>query len=283
MNNQRPTMPVFPFGRMQTPRPTVRPQQPVAPTVVVEEVVVPTPVIEVPIHEAAPPAVESEVTEIQDVEPAEPALTEAELSATEAEKKCLHDESEAKRKADFDAKQAALRETEAKVLAKWEAMSDDEVGATASTKVAADTERLTHRTMKIQITEHIQHMCMTDAAFARLIGHPRKNMANCFKYIFRLAKEYLIEEAKLNDEKSSGGIGGDVPDDLCFRWAEDYFADLKAKEDNVGEEKFVPKAFHSTSGKAKPPAKKKEPKAKNEKKTEPKVDDGQIAMFGEAA
>lgn len=49
-----------------------------------------------------------------------------------------------------------------------------------------------------------------------------------------------------------------MPDDLCYRWAEDYFHDPDAKEDKQDEERFVPEPYvpsHKVSKAA--PAKKK--------------------------
>ena len=47
--------------------------------------------------------------------------------------------------------------------------------------------------------------------------------------------------------------GCDVPDDMCYQWAEDYFRDPDAKEDHEDEEKFVPKPYAGkSSAKSKP-------------------------------
>ena len=35
----------------------------------------------------------------------------------------------------------------------------------------------------------------------------------------------------------------DIPDDLCYQWAEDYFRDPDAKEDQGDEEEFVPQPY----------------------------------------
>lgn len=71
--------------------------------------------------------------------------------------------------------------------------------------------------------------------------HPRKNMIRCFRYITRKAKEFAEQEMKDNDEKPiAGGYGCDVPDDMCYLWAEEYFMDMDAEEDKEKEEKFVP-------------------------------------------
>lgn len=56
-----------------------------------------------------------------------------------------------------------------------------------------------------------------------------------------------------------GGFGGDVPDELCYQWAREYFRDADAKEDAEPEEKFVPKTYNG-----------KMPKAGKVKKDKPK-------------
>ena len=71
--------------------------------------------------------------------------------------------------------------------------------------------------------------------------NPKKKMLNCFHYINRKAREYLEQEMKDNDEKPmGGGFGGDVPDELCYQWAREYFRDAEAKEDAEPEEKVCP-------------------------------------------
>ena len=59
-----------------------------------------------------------------------------------------------------------------------------------------------------------------------------------------------------------GGFGGDVPDELCYQWAREYFRDADAKEDAESEEKFVPKTYNGKTPKA--------GKKEKSKKTEPK-------------
>lgn len=91
----------------------------------------------------------------------------------------------------------------------------------------------------------IQTLCLEDVAFARNVMHPRKNMVNCFRYIKRRAFEFAKQEMEDNDVKPSAeGYGTDVPDGLCYQWAEDYFKDMNAKEDRGQEEKFVPKPYY---------------------------------------
>lgn len=138
--------------------------------------------------------------------------------------------------------------------------------------------------MKLCVTEYVQTLCYEDVGFARLVMHPRKNMINCFHYINRKAREYLEKEMKDNDEKPmGGGFGGDVPDELCYQWAEEYFRDLDAPEDkDKNEEKFVPKPYTGkTAPKSRKKAEKKKPAPKKAK--EPETDTQQITLFGEGA
>ena len=93
-------------------------------------------------------------------------------------------------------------------------------------------------------------------------------MIRCFQYINRKAWDYVQDELKASGTRPGPGqqaYGCDVPDDLCYQWAEDYFRDPDAKEDHEDEEKFVPKPYAGKSS-----AKNKPKKAAEKKKTEPK-------------
>ena len=138
-------------------------------------------------------------------------------------------------------------------------------------RVSQDTERLTRRNMKQCVTEHIQTKCLSEPEFARQVMHPRKNMIRCFRYITRKAKEFAEQEMKDNDEKPiAGGYGCDVPDDMCYLWAEEYFMDMDAEEDKEKEEKFVPKPY---PGKPAPRSNKKADKKKSAPLKEPPAED----------
>lgn len=166
-------------------------------------------------------------------------------------------------KAEWEAKQAHKKLREQQELDRLAAMSDDDVMQASMNRVSQDTERLTRRNMKLCVMEDVQTECLADPAFARLVMNPKKKMLNCFHYINRKAREYLEQEMKDNDEKSmGGGFGGDVPDELCYQWAREYFRDADAKEDAESEEKFVPKTYNGKTPKA--------GKKEKSKKTEPK-------------
>lgn len=175
-------------------------------------------------------------------------------------KRRAHEEAEAQRKREWERKKLEKEEAE---QAAWEnavAMDDDSVMKASMKRVGDDAERITRRNMKQCVTEHIQTKCLDDASFARQAMHPRKSMINCFRYINRKAREFVEQEMKDNDEKPTNeGYGCDVPDDLCYQWAEAYFWDLEAEEDKVNEEKFVPKPYIEKSA---PKTKKKAEKKK---------------------
>lgn len=191
-------------------------------------------------------------------------------SAEEAQKRAEHEAAEAKRKAEWEAKQQAKRDAEQAALQKLSVMGDDEVMMASMQRVGDDSERLTRRNMKVCVTEHIQTLCLNDSTFARMAMHPRKSMIHCFYYINRKAREFIEQEMKDNDVKPDNGVyGGDVPDDLCYRWAEDYFRDPDAPEDQEKEEKFISKPYvgkYTSKAKSKKAAEKKKPEKKPEKK-----------------
>lgn len=194
----------------------------------------------------------------------------------EEKKRAEHEAAEAKRKAEWEEKQQAKKAAEQEELDQLVGMSDDDAVSAAMKRVGADTEKLTRRNMKDCVAEYIQTKCLEDSEFARLVMHPRKNMINCFRYINQRAKKFIEQEMEDNDTKPENGIyGSDVPDDLCYQWAEDYFRDPNVEEDEVKEEQFVSKSYvssRSSKAKHKKTAKKKEPAKAQKAVKEPKAE-----------
>ena len=198
------------------------------------------------------------------------AKTEAEQedpAAAEAEKRRRHEEAETKRKAEWERQQAEKRTAEQAALAKIEQMSETELVKASMERMKKETERLTRRNLKECVSEYVQTLCLSDPAFARMVMHPRKSMAHCLQFINRKAREYLLAEMKDNgmEPQPNGIYGGDVPEDTCYDWAEEYYWDADAEEDEVKEEPFVPKPYPGTPVKSKRQPKKEKPK------TEPKT------------
>jgi len=219
-------------------------------------------------------------------EPAEDApVEEAPQEDNEEQKRKEHEEAEAKRKAEWEAKKQAKEE---EILFAWEAsiaMDDNALIAASMKRVGDDAERLTRRNMKQCVTEMIQSYCIEDLELAKQVMHPRKSMVNCFRYITRKAKEFVMQEMKDNDIKPDReGYGSDVPDDLCYQWAKEYFFDMDAPEDkDPNEEQFVPKPYvgKTTTSKTKKKVEKKKPEPKKAEtpKPAPAANEGQLDMF----
>ncbi len=133
-------------------------------------------------------------------------------------------------------------------------MSEDELLEASMKRVSTDTEKLTRRNMREAVAEYIQTKCIADLDFAKKVMHPRKSMIRCFQYISRKAWDYAQDEMKANGIQpgpGQQGYGCDIPDDLCYQWAEDYFNNPDVKEDHEDEEKFVPKPYTGGASKGK--------------------------------
>ena len=184
-------------------------------------------------------------------------------AAAETERRRRHEEAEAKRKAEWERQQAEKRTAEQAALAKIEQMSETELIKASMERMKKETERLTRRNLKECVSEYVQTLCLSDPAFARMVMHPRKSMAHCLQFINRKAREYLLAEMKDNgmEPQPNGIYGGDVPEDTCYDWAEEYFWDANAEEDEIKEEPFVPKPYPGAPVKSKRQPKKEKTKA----------------------
>ena len=178
-------------------------------------------------------------------------------SEDDAARRRAHEDAEANRRVEWEAAQAERRASEQAQLDRVAAMSPDDVAALSAKRVSADTERLTRRNMKDCVSEHIQSLCRENPTFARRVLHPRKTMARCFRYIYRQAREFAEREiTNLGESHVDGVYGLDVPDGLCYQWAEAYFNDPDAPEDKEKDDKFVSRPYCG-GGKAKKAPEKK--------------------------
>lgn len=207
---------------------------------------------------------------------------------TEDKKRAEHEAAEARRKAEWEARQQAKKDAEKAQMERIMAMSEEELMSESMKRVGTDTEKLTRRNMKECVSEYIQTACLEDAAFARQVMLPQKNMVRCLQYINRKAYEYVQDEMKaagIQPGRDTPCYSSDIPDDLCYHWAEEYFRTMDVKEDKEDEEKFVPKPYagRTTAGSKgkKTTAKKSPAKKPAEKKAEKKepADNGQISFM----
>lgn len=283
---------LLPESHGQAPAPVGEPQPmavAVAPETEQSPAVAAAPKAEqLPIGAATPKAEQPEAKVPSDSQP----KGSAEADKDEEAKRKSHEEAEAKRKAEWEAQQQKKKAALQEKLDRLAAMSDEEVMVASMKQVSADTEKITRRNMKECVSEHIQTLCLDDPVFARKVMDPRKSMIHCFQYINRKAWEYVQDELKASGIKPGPGqqpYGCDVPDDLCYQWAVDYFNDPDAKEDHVEDEKFVPKPYYGrttrtvktkdkkANKKKEAASKKEEPKKPAKQPSEPA---GQITLGG---
>ncbi len=96
----------------------------------------------------------------------------------DTERRKAHEAAEEKRKAEWEARQAAKKRAEDAALQKLNDMSDEEALEASLKRISTETERLTRRNMKECVAAHIQELCRKDTEFARKSMHPRKSMVN---------------------------------------------------------------------------------------------------------
>lgn len=149
-------------------------------------------------------------------------------------------------------------------------MSDEDAMRLSARLIMDGTERLTRRNMKDCVSDHLQDLCRQDPAFARRVLRSGKTMAHCFRYINQKAREFAEQEMKDQGESPVNGVCGlDIPDSLCYEWAEAYFNDPDAPEDRPAPKPAA--GITKTEVKAPP---KKAPKPKD-------AVEGQISLMGE--
>lgn len=215
--------------------------------------------------------VQEELTSEAEAEEDEPEATVQEND--EEVKRAEHEAAEAKRKAEFEARQQEKQQSLQHQIERVKNMSEEELMKESMTRITADTEKLTRRNMKECVAEYIQTLCFGDIEFARMVLNPRKSMIHCFQHINKKAYQYIQDELKANNIKlgtGEQGYGSDIPDELCYQWAEEYFRNPMAKEDEEEEETFVPKQYISKSG-SKAAGKKTAKKAVKKEKAEVKT------------
>ena len=77
----------------------------------------------------------------------------------DTERRKAHEAAEAKRKAEWEARQAAKKQAEDAALQKLNDMSDEEALEASLKRISTETERLTRRNMKECVAAHIQELC----------------------------------------------------------------------------------------------------------------------------
>lgn len=112
-----------------------------------------------------------------------------------------------------------------------EAIGQDDMAAASVQRIREEIERITRRNMKDCVAAHLAQLCAGDPALARNVLSPQKSLAKCFRYISRKAREYAEQERADGDVTDAGLYGCDIPDDIVYQWAVDYFNDPNADKE----------------------------------------------------
>ena len=112
-----------------------------------------------------------------------------------------------------------------------EAIGQDDVAAASVQRIREEIERITRRNMKDCVAAHLAQLCAGNPALARNVLLPQKSLAKCFRYISRKAREYAEQERADGDVTDAGVYGCDIPDDIVYQWAVDYFNDPNADKE----------------------------------------------------
>lgn len=117
-----------------------------------------------------------------------------------------------------------------------EAAGRDDTAASVQ-RIREEIEHITRRNMKDCVAAHLAQQCANDPALARNVISPQKSLAKCFQYIYRKAREYAEQEREVQGVTDAGAYASDIPDDIVYQWAVDYFnspdADPKVERKQV--------------------------------------------------
>jgi len=124
-------------------------------------------------------------------------------------------------------------------------------------------DRTSLKTMADYVKEYLIAYCEEDPGLVERVDDPEKSFMDCIGYIKKKALDWLKEQQNLELSGYVQGIGGDVPPDICYQWAVEYYY-------SKPEPKPEPKMIESTGSKSKSKACKKGAAAKEAPKDEPK-------------
>lgn len=99
----------------------------------------------------------------------------------------------------------------------------NEMANRAKEIIELQAERTSLKTMADYVKEYIVGYCDEDPAFVERVNDPLKNFMDCIGYIKKKALEWLKEQQNLELTSYTQGVGGDVPNDICYQWAVEYY------------------------------------------------------------
>lgn len=103
--------------------------------------------------------------------------------------------------------------------------------------------------MTEQVQAYLDKHASEDAVFAEKMRNPRKSIKNCIKFIAQKAQEYM--EKHKEEYEMDRGFGGDIPDEICFGWANHYYDESGLEIDMTEEERKAKREKEAAERKAK--------------------------------
>lgn len=88
--------------------------------------------------------------------------------------------------------------------------------------------------MTEQVQAYLEQHASEDEVFAYKMRNPKKSIKNCIKFIAQKAMAYM--EKHKEEYEMENGYGGDVPDEICYGWANHYYDENDLEVDMTEEE-----------------------------------------------
>lgn len=111
----------------------------------------------------------------------------------------------------------------------------------AKETLSSQADRFLMRTMADSIKDYLSEYCDGHPEFAEKVSDPAKNFTGCIKRINREALKWLQEQPN-TDMEGLAGVCGDVPNDICYGWAVDYYNSVpepKPKPNSAGKKAAI--------------------------------------------
>lgn len=134
--------------------------------------------------------------------------------------------------------------------------------------------------MTEQVQAYLDKHASEDAAFAEKMRNPRKTIQNCIKFIAQQAQKYM--EKHKEEYEMERGLGGDIPDEICFGWANHYYDESGLEIDMTEEERKAKREKEAAERKAKWEKESAERKAKAQAEKKAKKEEEKAAKKAEA-
>lgn len=99
----------------------------------------------------------------------------------------------------------------------------NEITQKAKEILELQAERTSLRTMADYVKEYLIAYCDEDPEFTERVNSSEKTFMDCIGFIKKKALEWLKEQQNMELSVFAQGIGGEVPPEICYGWAVEYY------------------------------------------------------------